>query len=132
MFEGGYEYDNPEAIFNTIVDNNHHIFYDDNDDDGDDNADINDSTIFVDNAIEKFDNINVSTIIKDSVINKNDPIKPMDDVVTKSPNSISTDHYLTFLSQLDDERIPNQLGKLIITYHIMINYYLHLHRASCY
>ena len=127
MFEGGYEYDNPEAIFNTIVDNNHHIFYDN--DDKHNNVDINNSTI-VDNAIEKFDDINLSPIIKDSVINKNDPIKPMDDVVTKSPNSISTDHYLTFLSQLDDDRIPNQLGKFIIIlsyYHC----YLYLHRASC-
>lgn len=96
MFEGGYEYDNPEAIFNTIIANNNEIFQDDN---------FN----IIDNDIIS-DDMN-SLIPSTSTIAVNDvPTKLMDAVNNNDNNSIGTEQYLDFLSKLDQDSIPNQLG----------------------
>jgi hypothetical protein len=124
MFEGGYEYDHPEAIFNTIIDNNHRVFYDNDEDDNTSN-DNNTNDI-----VEIVNNIAVSSVITNTVINNDDPIKPMDNIIT---NSISADHhnYLSFLLTLDEERIPNQLGKYYPYPFYIFTYFLYFYRASC-
>ena len=127
MFEGGYEYDHPDAIFNTIIDNNHREFYDDNGDDGDD-GDDDSNTNNTNGIIESVKNVTVSSVVTNTVIDNDDPIKPMDNIITNSHSSISADHhnYLTFLLQLDEDRIPNQLGENICIYVLYFNLFIYI------
>jgi hypothetical protein len=94
MFEGGYEYDNPEAIFNTIIANNHEIFHYNIDNE-------------ISNDINSLMTSTSSTIINDIPTTK----YHIDNIVINdNHNSIDTEHYLEFLCKLDQESIPNQLG----------------------
>ena len=109
MFESGHEYDNPEVIFDTIITNNYEIF--------------NDNFNVVDNEISNDVN---NLIISSSTIVNDIPTK-VTNVVHDNNDSTGTEQYLEFLSKLDQESIPNQLGIYIAiinstTLTLLVNY----------